>query len=72
MFNVDHYYPGSQNRSLIVILYAEIGVPRFKEYHSLLKKYAIDGKISYVLRHRIEVSLSESVTSDAFIKRLAN
>lgn len=55
IFHIDHHYPGSQNRSQIVILYAEIGTPDFKKYHTLLKQYAIDGKIDYVLRHHVQV-----------------
>jgi len=59
IFNVDHHYPGSENRSLTAILYAEIGSSEFKAFHSVLKEYAIEGKIDYILRHNVQVSYFE-------------
>ncbi|PSN48119.1 UDP-glucose:glycoprotein glucosyltransferase [Blattella germanica] len=53
-FGLDHHYPGSQNNSLTVILYGEMGTPEFAEFHQILKTYAVKGDIDYVLRHYIK------------------
>lgn len=55
-FRVDHLYPGSENRSVVVILYGEIGTPEFSQFHKVLKNQAVEGKIGYVLRHYVKVS----------------
>lgn len=61
IFNVDHQYPGSVNRSITAILYGEIGSPDFKAFHAVLKDHAIDGKIGYVLRHRVQRRMNRKV-----------
>lgn len=53
-FRVDHHYPGSENRSVVVILYGEIGTPEFSQFHKVLKNQAVEGKIDYVLRHFVK------------------
>jgi hypothetical protein len=58
MFGLDHHYPGSQNNSLTVVLYGELGTQEFAEFHQVLKAYAVKGDIDYVLRHYIKVSSS--------------
>lgn len=55
-FRVDHHYPGSENRSLTVVLYGEIGTPEFAHFHTILKDQALEGKIDYVVRHYVRVS----------------
>lgn len=55
VFNIDHHYPESENRSVVAILYGEIGAPDFLHFHNTLKQYAVDGKIDYVLRHHVQV-----------------
>lgn len=67
IFNVDHHYPGSENRSLVAILYGEIGSPNFKAFHSVLKEHAIEGKIDYILRHNVEVSFIEKYSYNVVI-----
>ncbi|KAJ4438070.1 hypothetical protein ANN_14009 [Periplaneta americana] len=53
-FGLDHHYPGSQNNSITVVLYGELGTPEFAEFHYILKTYAVKGDIDYVLRHYIK------------------
>lgn len=55
VFNVDTHYPGSENRSLVVVLYGELGTAEFCAFHELLKKEAQEGVIDYVLRHYVTV-----------------
>ncbi|KAF5304487.1 hypothetical protein FQA39_LY09683 [Lamprigera yunnana] len=54
VYNVDTHYPGSENRSVIVVLYGELGTREFPHFHNMLKKLALDGKIDYILRHYIK------------------
>lgn len=56
MYKVDTHFPGSENRSLAVILYGEIGRKDFATFHTVLKEYAQNGKIDYVIRHFVKVS----------------
>lgn len=53
-FRVDHFYPGSENRSVTVILYGELGTNEFSKFHKALKIAATEGKIGYVLRHFVK------------------
>ncbi|XP_069668834.1 UDP-glucose:glycoprotein glucosyltransferase isoform X2 [Periplaneta americana] len=53
-FGLDHHYPGSQNNSITVVLYGELGTPEFAEFHHILKTYAVKGDIDYVLRHYVK------------------
>lgn len=55
-FRVDHFYPGSENRTVIAILYGELGTVEFTQFHKVLKAQAVEGKIGYVLRHYVKVS----------------
>ncbi|KAF5269322.1 hypothetical protein FQR65_LT02624 [Abscondita terminalis] len=54
IYNVDTHYPGSENRSIIVALYGELGTKDFAEFHEVLKQLAVDGEIDYILRHYIK------------------
>lgn len=56
-FRVDHHYPGSENRSLTVVLYGELGTPEFADFHNILKEQAVEGHIDYVVRHFVRVSI---------------
>ncbi|CAG9768969.1 unnamed protein product [Ceutorhynchus assimilis] len=51
LFNLDNHYPGSANRSLVVVLYGELGTLCFSNFHQLLKEKAVGGNIDYVVRH---------------------
>ncbi|KAH1001727.1 hypothetical protein HUJ04_005706 [Dendroctonus ponderosae] len=51
LFNVDTHYPGSENRSLVAVLYGELGTQCFSHFHALLKTQAVKGGIDYVIRH---------------------
>ncbi|KAK4879085.1 hypothetical protein RN001_007231 [Aquatica leii] len=54
VYNVDTHYPGSENKSVVVALYGELGTKEFAEFHKVLKKLAVDGEIDYILRHYIK------------------
>lgn len=56
-YRVDHHYPGSENRSLAVVLYGELGSPEFAQFHTVLKQHAVDGRIDYIVRHYVKVKL---------------
>jgi UDP-glucose:glycoprotein glucosyltransferase len=53
-FGLDHHYPESENNSVTVVLYGELGTQEFAEFHQVLKYYAVKGDIDYVLRHYIK------------------
>lgn len=55
-FRLDHHYPGSENRSIVAVLYGELGTKEFSQFHIKLKSLANEGKIDYVVRHYVEVS----------------
>lgn len=55
IYNIDHYYPGSVNRSTVAILYGELGTAEFSKLHILLKKEAEKGSIDYVVRWYLKV-----------------
>lgn len=52
----DHHYPNSQDRDVIVILYAQMATPEFHQWHEVLRKKAEEGQINYILRHYIKVN----------------
>lgn len=56
IFNFDHVYPGSENNSVAVVLYGELGSDNFSRFHKVLKKKAEIGEIKYILRHYLKVS----------------
>lgn len=56
IYSFDHIYPGSENNTITVILYGEIGSKDFKQYHEYLSKQAESGLIKYVSRHFVRVS----------------
>ncbi|KAK5645916.1 hypothetical protein RI129_004380 [Pyrocoelia pectoralis] len=51
IYNIDTHYPGSENRSVVVALYGELGTKQFAKFHNVLKQLAVDGEIDYVFRH---------------------
>lgn len=61
IYSFDHIYPGSENNSVTVALYSEIGTEEFKKFHEFLKKEAMNGKVKYVLRHFVKNLSKEKV-----------
>lgn len=55
IYSFDHIYPGSENNTLTVILYAEFGSKEFKSFHEYLSKQADSGLVKYVSRHFVRV-----------------
>ncbi|XP_050087540.1 UDP-glucose:glycoprotein glucosyltransferase [Anopheles aquasalis] len=53
-FAIDHIYPGSENNTLTVVLYGEIGTPEFKQFHQVIRPVADRGTVRYVLRHYVQ------------------
>lgn len=51
---MDTHYPGSENRSLAVILYGELGTKSYCRLHTVLKQQADNGKIDYIIRHYVQ------------------
>ncbi|RZC41026.1 UDP-glucose:glycoprotein glucosyltransferase, partial [Asbolus verrucosus] len=54
LFNMDTHYPGSENRTKVVVLYGELGSKEFASFHNILKQEAEEGTIDYVLRHYVQ------------------
>ncbi|XP_067014377.2 UDP-glucose:glycoprotein glucosyltransferase isoform X2 [Anabrus simplex] len=54
IFSIDHHYPGSQNNSVVVVLYGELGTSEFAGFHEVLKRRALAGDVDYVLRHYVK------------------
>lgn len=55
IYSFDHIYPGSENNTITVILYGEIGSKEFKQFHEYLIKQAESGLVKYVSRHFLKV-----------------
>ena len=55
LYKIDTHYPGSENKSVIVVLYGELGTPEFSKFHTLLKEEAQRGTINYLVRHYVKV-----------------
>uniref|UniRef100_A0A182QRW2 UDP-glucose:glycoprotein glucosyltransferase n=1 Tax=Anopheles farauti TaxID=69004 RepID=A0A182QRW2_9DIPT len=60
-FAIDHIYPGSENNSLTVVLYGEIGTQEFKEFHDAIRLETDRGTVRYVLRHYVRKISSRKV-----------
>uniref|UniRef100_A0A182J6H8 UDP-glucose:glycoprotein glucosyltransferase n=1 Tax=Anopheles atroparvus TaxID=41427 RepID=A0A182J6H8_ANOAO len=60
-FAIDHIYPGSENNSLTVVLYGEIGTREFKEFHDAIRLATDRGTVRYVLRHYVRKVSSRKV-----------
>lgn len=56
IFSFDHVYPGSENNTVSVVLYGEIGTKNFAHFHKILKKQAENSVIKYVFRHYLKVN----------------
>lgn len=63
LYHVDTHYPGSENRTLAVVLYGELGTSEFSLFHHILKQYAQEGAIDYVVRHYVKVSYIRTLNS---------
>lgn len=57
LFKGDHRYPSSNPESPVVIFYSEIGDEEFYNFHRQLISKSNAGKINYVFRHYILVSI---------------
>lgn len=57
LFKGDHRFPSSNSESPVVIFYSEIGHEEFYNIHHQLISKSNEGKINYVFRHYISVSI---------------
>uniref|UniRef100_A0A8C1Z1R5 UDP-glucose ceramide glucosyltransferase-like 1 n=1 Tax=Cyprinus carpio TaxID=7962 RepID=A0A8C1Z1R5_CYPCA len=64
LYKSDHQYPGVNGTDLpVAVLYAEIGTKEFNTFHKVLSERAQEGKLVYVLRHFVSVSISRMLLS---------
>uniref|UniRef100_A0A672RF37 UDP-glucose glycoprotein glucosyltransferase 2 n=1 Tax=Sinocyclocheilus grahami TaxID=75366 RepID=A0A672RF37_SINGR len=64
LYKSDHQYPGVNGTDLpVAVLYAEIGTKEFNTFHKVLSERAQEGKLVYVLRHFVFVSISSMLLS---------
>lgn len=54
IYSFDHVYPGSENNSVVAVLYGELGSSEFKVFHEYLKGVASNG-VKYIARHFVKV-----------------
>ncbi|XP_071549472.1 UDP-glucose:glycoprotein glucosyltransferase 1 isoform X4 [Panulirus ornatus] len=70
-YEVDHHFPGGENAKVGVVLYGELGSAEFKKFHQALKDLVSDGKVDYILRHRIKNRSSKKVRLSGYGVELA-
>lgn len=51
LYDFDHVYPGSQNNTIVVILYGQLGTQLFNQYHNEIKARAEAGDVKYIIRN---------------------
>lgn len=54
IYSFDHVYPGSDNNSIVTVLYGELGTADFQSFHEYLKSVAPKG-VKYIARHYVKV-----------------
>ncbi|CAO1435852.1 unnamed protein product [Diamesa tonsa] len=55
LYDFDHVYPGTENNTLVVTLYGELGTKDYNRFHKLLKQEAeTKSIIKYVSRHYLK------------------
>ncbi|CAG4963133.1 unnamed protein product [Parnassius apollo] len=54
IYQLDHSYPSSDNKSLTAILYGELGTAEFTARHKILATYADMGAVNYVVRWNLK------------------
>ncbi|XP_076640007.1 UDP-glucose-glycoprotein glucosyltransferase [Colletes latitarsis] len=53
-YSVDHRYRVSQQSENVIILYGQIGTPKFSDFHNKLKELSETRGINYILRHYLK------------------
>ena len=61
MHTFDHVYPGTDDNSVVVVLYAAVGSSAFLQAHNSMKGLARSGKAKYIFRHYLKVLLQAIV-----------
>jgi UDP-glucose:glycoprotein glucosyltransferase len=60
-YDSDHIYPGTDSTAPLVILYGEVGSAALASAHTALAALAMEGKVTYVLRHFVNRKLEGRV-----------
>lgn len=60
-YSVDHRYHASQQSDKVIILYGQIGTPKFSDFHDKLKNIAETKGINYILRHYLKDRADQTV-----------
>lgn len=60
VYSFDHIYPGSENNTLTTVLYGELGSKDYAELHTYLAKKAEKGRVKFISRHYIRVSIASA------------
>jgi hypothetical protein len=54
LYKLDHHFRANPpSNSVPVVLYAEVGTTRFKQFHRVLRDLAQQELVDYVLRHYV-------------------
>lgn len=62
LYDFDHVYPGTENNTLVVTLYGELGTKNYNEFHKLLKQESeTKSIIKYVSRHYMNIRSNKKV-----------
>lgn len=59
IYSFDHVYPGSENNSVVAVLYGEIGSAEFHKFHDQLKG-AVSKGVKYIARHFVKVGFERT------------
>ncbi|VDN59239.1 unnamed protein product [Dracunculus medinensis] len=51
LYSIDHVFPNSKEKNVVVIVYGELGTKSWQEMHKAAKILARSGQIQYVFRH---------------------
>lgn len=65
-YSFDHIYPGSENNTIVTVLYSEIGSKDHKQFHEYLREQAMGGAIQYVSRHYVQTPGQNRVRLSGF------
>ncbi|XP_076685306.1 UDP-glucose-glycoprotein glucosyltransferase isoform X3 [Andrena cerasifolii] len=60
-YSIDHRYHMSLQSEKVVILYGQIGTPKFSDFHKKLKNLAETKGINYILRHYLKDRTDKNV-----------
>lgn len=71
IYQFDHVYPGSKKEKVVIILYAEMGTQGFIDFHPALVKLALNGEVTYVVRHFVKNEAVDKIRLSGYGVELA-